>query len=94
MISIAISSICLFQGQVFSGYILFGSNLPGYYWPRDRDVASHVRVIGATAWHKKDTVKTKVKKEEEQQIEPQKESSYFPLNPGWLIGILISWFMK
>ena len=19
---------------------------------------------------------------------------YFPLNPGWLIGILISWFMK
>ena len=23
--------------------------------------------------------------------EPQKKTSYFPLNPGWLIGILISW---
>ncbi len=27
-------------------------------------------------------------------IEPRKKPSYFPLNPGWLIGILISWFMK
>ena len=26
--------------------------------------------------------------------EPEKKPSYFPLNPGCLIGILISWFMK
>ncbi len=27
--------------------------------------------------------------------EPRKKPpSYFPLNPGWLIGILIYWFMK
>ena len=27
------------------------------------------------------------------QFEPRKKPSYFPLNPGWLIGILISWFI-
>ncbi len=26
--------------------------------------------------------------------EPRKKTSYFPLNPGSLIGILISWFMN
>ena len=28
-----------------------------------------------------------------QSIEPRKKNSYSPLNPGWLIGILMSWYI-
>ena len=55
MISIAISSICLFQGQVFSVYFVW-FKFARFTIDLVQDVARHVRVIGATAWHKKDTL--------------------------------------